>query len=75
MLLQFLFQRLLHPILDAALLRVVVLPIGTEDGERRVGTLLCEEQCGLTRGVTAANHQRFFPDPRVGFAEMIVNFG
>ena len=58
MLFQLFLERLLYPVLDTALFRIGVLPIATEDRERRVRTFSGEKQRRLTGGVSAADDQR-----------------
>ena len=73
-LLQLVLERLLYPVLDTTLLRIVVLPIAAKDRERRIGSFFGKKQRGLTRRVPTTDYQRTFLHPRICFAEMIVDF-
>ncbi len=71
MLAELLLERLLNPILDAALLRIGILPILTIDRECRVDTLLRQEERRLSCRIAAAYDQRPFLYPRIRLAKMI----
>ena len=54
--------------------RVVVLPIFTKDGKRRLGTFLCEKKRRLTSRISTADDKRVLFYPRIRLTKIVVNF-